>query len=213
MKAPKALKFLFLTTVLYSCYEYPLYKTHSTGKIRNNEYYTLDSVSLVLFEIQAVQSKSAYDKVIDTLEIQTDDLFTTNLISKISLSFNITNTAFAKEITRFPYKRFVPRFLNTLDYEGNVIVLFPTYLYTVSDEREGGGGVGFAYDNGYQRHNVTHSLHVAVFQDSRLVYLDNAIRFEQIRTKKGIKIDHVFPQEVVDSLVHIALSDYVERLE
>ncbi|MGB6037862.1 MAG: hypothetical protein WBG42_16425, partial [Cryomorphaceae bacterium] len=53
MKAPKALKFLFLTTVLYSCYEYPIYKTHSKGKIRNNEYYTLDSVSLVLFEIQA----------------------------------------------------------------------------------------------------------------------------------------------------------------
>ncbi|MGB6035213.1 MAG: hypothetical protein WBG42_03020, partial [Cryomorphaceae bacterium] len=189
------------------------YKTHSKGKIRNNEYYTLDSVSLVLFEIQAVQSKSAYNRVIDTLEFQSDEPLTKKSISKALPYFSISNTTSARTITRFPYKRFVPRFLNTLNYEGNVIVLFPTYLYTVSDEGEGGGGVGFAYDNGYQRHNVTHSLHVAVFQDSQLVYLDNAIRFEQIRTKKGVTIEHVFPQEVADSLVYIALSDYIERLE
>lgn len=213
MKISKILPYLLLATILFSCYEFPIYKTFEKGKVQSKTYIPLDSVSLVLFDIQAVQSKSAYNKVIDTLKVQSDNLLTNNSILSILPDYTITNTTSAKTITRFPYKRYAPLFLNSLDYEGNVVVLFPTYFYTVSDEREGGGGVGFAYDNGYQRHNVTHSLHVAVFQNSEVVYLDNAIRFEQIRTKKGVKIDHVFPQEIADSLALIALSDYVERLE
>jgi hypothetical protein len=114
---------------------------------------------------------------------------------------------------KLPYKKWIPRYLKSLDIDGDAMVFFPTYRYSVSDEREGGGNIGFSYDTGYQRHNVTHELYVVIYRDSQLIYSNNAVRFEQIRTKKGDSIKHEFPEGIADTLMNKVLRDYVERLQ
>jgi hypothetical protein len=114
---------------------------------------------------------------------------------------------------KLPFKKSVPSYLKSLEINGNGIVFFPTYRYSFSDVREGGGGIEIPYKTGYQRHNVTHELYVAIYLNSQLIYSNNAVRFEQITTKKGESIKHEFPEGIADTLMNKALRDYVERLE
>jgi hypothetical protein len=115
-------------------------------------------------------------------------------------------------IFKLPFKRSVPQFVHSFDTPGNKLIIYPTYRYSVSDEREG-GGIGFGSDTGYQRHNVTRELYVAIYSNSQLIYSNNAMRFEQIRTIKGTPFKHEFPREIADTLLNNALKDYVQRLK
>ena len=204
----------FVVGILSSCSEYPIYKSSSKGTVIGRNYSLFDSIRVIEHYIVAVQTKSSVKtKVLDTLEVEQDSpIVTLKFFNSVSAKIKYGDQPTAP-ILKLPYKKTVPKYLNSFKINGNAIVLFPTYRYSVSDEREGGGGIGFAYDNGYQRHNVTQELYVAIYRDSQLVYSNNAVRFEQIRKKKGESIKHEFPNGIADTLLNKALSDYVERLE
>jgi hypothetical protein len=175
----------------------------------------MDSANVIVFDLQAVQTKSGENKVIDTLLLEMNkSLSSLKILETLSLKTNSDQELKLSSVYfKFPFKRSVPKHIDSFEVDGNRIILFPTYRYSVSNEREGGGGLGLAEDNGYQRHNITHALHIAIYRDSQLVYSDNAVRFEQIRTLKGEKIDHKFPSEIADELLKRALNRYLERME
>jgi len=205
----------FYTSFLSSCSEYPIYKTYTKGRLDKGEYSLMNSADVVVFDLQAVQTKSGENKVIDTPLVAVDkSLFSIKILENISHELSSDQELKLNFVPfKFPIKRSIPKYIDSFDVKGNRIILFPTYRYSVSDEREGGGGLGLAEDNGYQRHNITHALHIAIYQDSQLVYSDNAVRFEQIRTLKGEKINHTFPSEIADELLQQALSTYMERMK
>lgn len=210
-------RYILLIVTLYSvygCSEYPLYKSYSKGRVEKSNYNLLDSVEVILLDVSAVHTKSSQmKKVIDTLEVDSIS-FSFEILDSISRKVDY-NAGFDCNYPNFklPYKRSIPKYLGSLEIEGNKLIIVPAYTYNVSTIREGGGGVGFSYSTGYKRLNITKFLYVAIFDNSQLVFVDNAVRFEGLKMKEGENIEHEFPSDVADELLNRALKNYVERLK
>ena len=197
----------------FSCLEYPVYKSYSTGKVALEHYDSIDSIQVVEIGLIGVQTRSGVNKVIDTLTVEHDNPFVGLDSTKFVRRIIGYDTHSSSSILRFPFKRSVPKFMNSFDTPGNKLIIFPTYEYNVEDEREGGGGISSAFKTGRQIHCVTRELYVAIYSNSQLIYSNNAMRFEQIRTIKGTPFKHEFPREIADTLLNNALKDYVQRLK
>ena len=204
---------LCLIACHFSCLEYPVYKSYSTGKVALEHYESIGSLQVVEIGLIGVQTRSGVNKVIDTLTVEHDNPLVGLDSTPFAGSIIGHDTHSSSSIIKFPFKRSVPKFINSFNTPGNKLVIFPTYEYNVEDEREGGGGISSAFKTGRQIHCVTRELYVAIYSNSQLIYSNNAMRFEQIRTIKGTPFKHEFPREIADTLLSNALKDYVQRLK
>jgi hypothetical protein len=111
----------------------------------------------------------------------------------------------------FRYKR-MKKFLKELEVNKDLMLPIINYQVLFGREREA-GGVGFSSDTGNDQYIIAQEVYVAVYQNSKLVYLNNGIRLDEKIVPSGTPITHEFPQEVLDTLMHMALEPLLRQME
>jgi len=105
---------------------------------------------------------------------------------------------------------------NTLSPEfAEGFVLLPMVNYYVRYEaiREGGGTVGFSSPTGEDVHIISHEVVIALYKNSELVFLNSKARIDREIVPSGTPITHEFPQEVLDTLMHMTLEPLLRQME
>lgn len=205
-----------LLFALYGCYNAPYYKSNKRGRVVKTSYSAPDTLKPILITIEPIQTKSSeLNNIIDTIKLaENDDLFSLNLSKEfhgaIVLDFKSLPS---QDMIEMPYKRSIPEFIQNLELEGNALVIAPAYRFCISNEREGGGGIGLHYSTGFQFYDVIRTVYVAIIDDSELVYLNNSERFDRYTLEENQSLQHEFPSDIADELLNRALKNYLERLE
>jgi hypothetical protein len=94
--------------------------------------------------------------------------------------------------------------------------LIPIVCYnaSVESEKSGGGGIGPVYQTGNDRYNIARELYIALYHDDgELVYLKKVIQWDEKIVPSGTPITHEFPQEVLDTLMHMALEPLLKQMD
>ena len=109
--------------------------------------------------------------------------------------------------------RRMPRHLKSVNIEGFKLVPIVNYYVYAGEERESGGFPGFSSPTGNDFYSINHEVYVALYAQNRLVYLNNAIRKDRKIVPSGTPITHEFPQEVLDTLMQMALEPLLRQLD
>jgi hypothetical protein len=65
----------------------------------------------------------------------------------------------------------------------------------------------------YDVHFMEYKLIFAMFNNQKLIYMDNNVTWESVDSKRGEKINYEVPQNIIDSLVTKSLAEYKKRLK
>lgn len=104
-------------------------------------------------------------------------------------------------------------FLEQLEFNENTLVPIVCYNVSLEPEKSGGGGLEFVYKTGNDRYMIGHELYIAFYKNGDLTYLRNVSRWDQKIVPSGSPITHEFPQEVLDTLMHMALEPLLKQIE
>jgi len=105
------------------------------------------------------------------------------------------------------------RFLEQQSFSDNTLVPIVCYNAGLEPERSGGGGIGPVYKTGNDRYFLAHELYLAFYQKNKPLYLKRVIRLDEKIVPAGTPITHEFPQEVLDTLMHMALEPLLRQME
>jgi hypothetical protein len=105
-------------------------------------------------------------------------------------------------------------FLELQSPNRNTLIPIVCYNASVESEKSGGGGIGPVYQTGNDRYNIARELYIALYHDDgELVYLKKVIQWDEKIVPSGTPITHEFPQEVLDTLMHMALEPLLKQIE
>jgi len=97
--------------------------------------------------------------------------------------------------------------------EGFVLLPMVNYYVRYEAIREDGGSVGFSSPTGEDSHIISHEVVIALYKNSELVFLNSKARIDREVVPSGTPITHEFPQEVLDTLMHMALEPLLRQME
>jgi hypothetical protein len=93
----------------FSCSEYPIYKSYSTGKVAHEHYDSIGSLQVVEIGLIGVQTHKAFNtKVVDTLTIEHEIPFVGLDSTPFVRSIIGYETHSSSSIFKLPFKRSVP---------------------------------------------------------------------------------------------------------
>ncbi|TVR38313.1 MAG: hypothetical protein EA392_10495 [Cryomorphaceae bacterium] len=110
-------------------------------------------------------------------------------------------------------RRRLIEFMRTQRFEGNTMVPIVCYNVSLEPEKSGGGGIGPIYETGNDRYLIGQQIYIAYYENGELLYLRNISRWDEKIVPSGTPITHEFPQEVLDTLMHIALEPLLKQME
>lgn len=192
--------------LIQGCKDYPIYGTYTKVRHDISSPSELIEFSSCDIYISAIHTKNFFQrKVLDTisLQIEKDDL-----VSAMDSGINgrkLNNVTLTLNSKIFTDSKEIKEFFTEHEVSGNRVIAILTYRYSFEQIREGGGGIGFAYDTDYIDHFTDKSVYVAVYQNSQLVFLDNAYKLERQRVNDNQEFKHEFSYEELDSLLSLAL--------
>jgi hypothetical protein len=97
--------------------------------------------------------------------------------------------------------------------EGYVLLPILDYYVRYEAKREAGGPVGFSSPTSEVSHIIQQKVVIALYKNSELVFLNNKARIDRKIVPAGTPITHEFPQEVLDTLMHMALEPLLKQIE
>ncbi|MCA1750524.1 MAG: hypothetical protein LC670_01830 [Flavobacteriales bacterium] len=109
--------------------------------------------------------------------------------------------------------RKLKNFLKQQKFDENTLVPIICYNASLEPEKSGGGGLEFVYKTGNDRYMIGQELYIAFYNNGSLEYLRNISRWDEKIVPAGTPITHEFPQEVLDTLMHMALEPLLKQME
>jgi hypothetical protein len=97
--------------------------------------------------------------------------------------------------------------------EGFVLLPIVNYYVRYEPRREAGGPVGFSSPTGEDSHIISHEVVIALYKNSELVFLNSKASIDREVVLSDTPITHEFPQEVLDTLMHMALEPLLRQME
>ena len=87
------------------------------------------------------------------------------------------------------------------------------YYARYQPKREDGGPVGLSSFTGEDLYWIELEVNVAIFKKGKLMYLNNSFLLDKKIVPSGTPITHEFPQEVLDTLMQMALEPLLKQLD
>jgi len=97
--------------------------------------------------------------------------------------------------------------------EGFILLPMVNYYVRYEPRKEAGGSVGFSSPTGEDVHIISQEVVIALYKNSELVFLNSKARIDREIVPSGTPITHEFPQEVLDTLMHMALEPLLRQME
>jgi hypothetical protein len=209
MRLKPVFTFLSIMILIQGCKDYPIYGKNT--KVRHDISSPSESIEFSSCDIyiSAIHTKNFFQcKILDTIPLQIDKDDLVNAIDPGINERKLNNATFTLNSKIFTDTKKIREFFAEQEVLGNRIITILTYRYSFEKIREGGGGIGFAYDTDYIDHFTDKSVYVAVYQNSKLVFLDNAYKLGRQRVKYNQEFKHEFSYDELDSLFSLALANF-----
>jgi hypothetical protein len=212
------LTFILLSVVISSCV-HPYYTKAKMRSYRSEKALpSADYIHISTYHFSAGQRNGSHRVITDTLDIINDmNVLLQGSLKALGLSPGELVNDKEMDILIDPKLRWQNRklkdFLEQLEFNENTLVPIVCYNVSLEPERSGGGGLEFVYKTGNDRYMIGHELYIAFYKNGDLAYLRNVSRWDEKIVPSGTPITHEFPQEVLDTLMHMALEPLLKQIE
>lgn len=207
-----------LALTLNACV-YPYFRKHKLRAHRaHNSINALNAFHVSDYHHSAVLRRGSFWAISDTLDIGIDveTMLVTSLkgidIDRLELNNDPTLLPIIDAHLRWKKRRLLD-FLQDRRPDRNTLIPMVCYNASVEPEKSG-TGIGPFYETGNDRYHIARELYIVLYnEDGELVYLKNTIQYDEKIVPAGTPITHEFPQEVLDTLMQMALEPLLKRME
>ena len=204
--------------LMTSC-SYPRYTKKEMRSFRSDiAFSSWDELTVSSYHFSAGQRMGGNRIIADTLKIiDSPDSLILPALRKFGFTFekliNDPSLAILIDPEIRWQRRKLRKFLEQQDFADMILVPIVCYNAGLEPERSGGGGIGPVHRTGNDRYFIAHELYIAIYQNHRLIFLRRVIRLDEKIVPSGTPITHEFPQEVLDSLMQMALEPLLKQLD
>lgn len=213
------MKFFSISTVLLcllnSC-NYPRYIHRDRASQRTNIELNLTELPPIqqyhFSAIERVRFSQKIKRVIDNEDFAIEQKLENVLKSTFAVSQLVNSEELSKLNDPLIRRRKILKVLSTKDgFENNLIPII-CYQFSAGEIRET-GGVMLNTPTGNDQYLIGYEVYIALYQNSKLVFLNNSILHDEKIVPSGTPITHEFPQEVLDTLMHMALEPLLKQMD